>query len=93
MVQLVSGIFLSMHYSGDISLAFERVSHIGRDVNLGWLLRSLHANGARFFFICLYIHLLRGMYYGSFNYKHTWLIGVTLLLLVMGTAFLGYVLP
>lgn len=91
--QLITGIFLSMHYSCDILLAFESVRHIGRDVNFGWALRRIHANGARMFFIFIYIHVARGLYYGSFNFKHTWLIGRTILFLLIGTAFLGYVLP
>jgi len=82
-----------MHYSCDITLAFERVRHISRDVNIGWFLRIIHANGARFFFICVYLHVARGVYYGSFNFKETWLIGVIILFLLIGTAFLGYVLP
>merc|ERR1719489_392685 len=92
-VQIVSGLFLAMHYSCDITLAFERVRHISRDVNWGWFLRMAHANGARFFFICLYVHIARGLYYGSYNFKETWLVGVIILFLVIGTAFLGYVLP
>jgi len=91
--QILSGLFLAMHYSCDMTLAFERVSHISRDVNGGWLLRSIHANGARFFFICIYLHIARGIYYGSYQLKETWTVGVVLLLLLMGTAFLGYVLP
>lgn len=92
-IQIVSGLFLAIHYSCDIRLAFERVSHISRDVNWGWFLRIAHANGASFFFICLYIHIARGLYYGSFNFKEAWLVGVLILFLVIGTAFLGYVLP
>nr|UGS80423.1 cytochrome b [Lachesilla rufa] len=92
-VQLVTGIFLAMHYSTDISLAFDSVTHICRDVNNGWLIRTIHANGASFFFICIYIHIGRGMYYGSFMLTSTWLIGVIIFFLTMGTAFLGYVLP
>ena len=92
-IQLARGLFLAMHYSCDVRLAFERVRHIGRDVNIGWALRSIHANGARIFFICLYAHIARGLYFESYNFSHTWLIGVTLLFLVIGTAFLGYVLP
>ena len=92
-VQIVSGIFLAMHYSGDIQLAFYSVNHISRDVNFGWLLRIIHANGARFFFICLFIHIGRGLYYGSYFFIHTWIVGVVILLLVIATAFLGYVLP
>merc|ERR550517_1591506 len=89
--QIASGLFLAIHYSCDITIAFERVAHIGRDVNSGWLLRMLHANGARCF--CIYIHIARGMYYGSFIFKATWSMGVVILLLLIGTAFLGYVLP
>lgn len=91
--QIVSGLFLAMHYSCDMTLAFERVSHISRDVNWGWFLRIAHANGASFFFVCVYLHIARGIYYGSFNFKEVWLVGVLILFLLMGTAFLGYVLP
>ena len=92
-LQLLSGLFLAMHYSCDISLAFSSISHIMRDVSSGWLLRYLHANGATFIFFCLYAHVGRGLYYGSYNLFTTWSLGVGLLLLTMGTAFLGYVLP
>nr|AGR92580.1 cytochrome b [Apocryptodon sp. NMBE 1066525] len=92
-VQIVTGLFLAMHYTADISSAFSSVAHICRDVNFGWLIRNLHANGASFFFICIYLHVGRGLYYGSYLYKETWNIGVILLLLVMMTAFVGYVLP
>ena len=91
--QIVSGLFLAIHYSCDITLAFESVSHISRDVNWGWFLRIVHANGARFFFICVYLHIARGLYYGSFNFKEVWIVGVLILFLLIGTAFLGYVLP
>nr|QEQ51071.1 cytochrome b [Alburnoides smyrnae]QEQ51072.1 cytochrome b [Alburnoides smyrnae]QEQ51073.1 cytochrome b [Alburnoides smyrnae]QEQ51074.1 cytochrome b [Alburnoides smyrnae] len=91
--QILTGLFLAMHYTSDISTAFSSVTHICRDVNYGWLIRSLHANGASFFFICLYLHIARGLYYGSYLYKETWNIGVVLFLLVMMTAFVGYVLP
>nr|YP_009034295.1 cytochrome b [Amolops mantzorum]AHZ87109.1 cytochrome b [Amolops mantzorum] len=91
--QLVTGLFLAMHYAADTSLAFSSVAHICRDVNNGWLIRNLHANGASFFFICIYFHIGRGLYYGSYLYKETWNIGVILLFLVMATAFVGYVLP
>nr|QYY47843.1 cytochrome b [Bufo gargarizans] len=91
--QIVTGLFLAMHYTADTSMAFSSVAHICRDVNNGWLLRNLHANGASFFFICIYLHIGRGMYYGSFLFKETWNIGVILLFLVMATAFVGYVLP
>nr|ALJ78661.1 cytochrome b [Amolops tuberodepressus] len=91
--QLITGLFLAMHYAADTSLAFSSVAHICRDVNNGWLIRNLHANGASFFFICIYFHIGRGLYYGSYLYKETWNIGVILLFLVMATAFVGYVLP
>nr|WNN67245.1 cytochrome b [Odontoscion dentex] len=91
--QIVTGLFLAMHYTSDISMAFSSVTHICRDVNYGWLIRNLHANGASFFFICLYLHIGRGLYYGSYLYMETWNIGVILFLLVMMTAFVGYVLP
>nr|APX39860.1 cytochrome b [Longitarsus tabidus] len=93
MIQILTGLFLAMHYCPNIELAFNSVTHICRDVNYGWLLRTLHANGASFFFICLYIHIGRGMYYSSYNMKETWLIGVTIFFITMATAFLGYVLP
>jgi len=92
-LQIVRGLFLAIHYSCDVRIAFNSVSHISRDVNFGWALRMFHANGARFFFICLYIHIGRGIYYGSYNFELVWIIGVTILLLVIATAFLGYVLP
>jgi len=92
-LQIVTGLFLAMHYTAHVDLAFNSVVHITRDVSYGWLLRSLHANGASWFFICIYFHIGRGIYYGSFLYQHTWNIGVILLFLTMGTAFLGYVLP
>nr|YP_010892878.1 cytochrome b [Philypnodon grandiceps]ABF02189.1 cytochrome b [Philypnodon grandiceps]ABF02195.1 cytochrome b [Philypnodon grandiceps]ABF02204.1 cytochrome b [Philypnodon grandiceps]ABF02205.1 cytochrome b [Philypnodon grandiceps]ABF02208.1 cytochrome b [Philypnodon grandiceps] len=91
--QLITGLFLAMHYTADITMAFSSVAHICRDVNFGWLIRNMHANGASFFFICLYLHIGRGLYYGSYLYKETWNIGVVLFLLVMMTAFVGYVLP
>nr|NP_795832.1 cytochrome b [Retropinna retropinna]BAC58237.1 cytochrome b [Retropinna retropinna] len=91
--QILTGLFLAMHYTSDISTAFSSVAHICRDVNYGWLIRNMHANGASFFFICIYLHVGRGLYYGSFLYKETWVLGVVLLLLVMMTAFVGYVLP
>ncbi|YP_002808600.1 cytochrome b (mitochondrion) [Tachypleus tridentatus] len=93
LIQIMTGIFLSMHYSSDISLAFSSISHICRDVNYGWLFRTIHANGASFFFICIYIHIGRGIYYGSFMNKMTWNSGIIIFLLSMATAFLGYVLP
>nr|QRV62916.1 cytochrome b [Necterosoma penicillatum] len=93
MIQNITGIFLSMHYCANIEMAFNSVNHICRDVNYGWLMRTLHANGASFFFICIYLHIGRGMYYGSYKLMHTWMVGVIILFMVMGTAFMGYVLP
>nr|QLY89926.1 cytochrome b [Clusiodes albimanus] len=92
-IQILTGLFLAMHYTADINMAFNSVNHICRDVNYGWLLRTLHANGASFFFICIYMHIGRGIYYMSYVYTPTWLVGVIILFLVMGTAFMGYVLP
>nr|AEP27632.1 cytochrome b [Ips cembrae] len=93
MIQIITGLFLAMHFCSNIELAFNSVAHIARNVNYGWLIRILHANGASFFFICLYLHIGRGIYYGSYLLKETWLSGVTIFFLVMATAFLGYVLP
>nr|YP_010577073.1 cytochrome b [Tristichotrochus unicus]UZN92191.1 cytochrome b [Tristichotrochus unicus] len=92
-IQIVTGLFLSMHYTAHVDLAFASVSHISRDVNYGWLFRAIHANGGSWFFICIYFHIGRGMYYGSYVNIFTWNTGVVLLLLTMATAFLGYVLP
>nr|ACR40483.1 cytochrome b [Astyanax hubbsi] len=92
-MQILTGLFLAMHYTSDISTAFSSVAHICRDVNYGWIIRNMHANGASFFFICVYLHIGRGLYYGSYLYKETWNIGVILLLLLMMTALVGYVLP
>nr|ACS37078.1 cytochrome b [Geotrypetes seraphini] len=91
--QIITGLFLAMHYTADTHTAFSSIAHICRDVNYGWLIRNLHATGASIFFICVYLHIGRGIYYGSFLYKETWNIGVILLLLLMATAFMGYVLP
>jgi len=92
-VQIVTGLFLAIHYTAHVDLAFSSVVHISRDVNYGWLLRSIHANGASWFFICIFLHVGRGIYYGSHLNVHTWNIGVVLLFLTIGAAFLGYVLP
>lgn len=92
-IQILTGLFLAIHYTADINLAFNRVNHICRDVNYGWFLRTLHANGASFFFICIYMHVGRGIYYNSYLYIPTWSVGVIILFLVIGTAFIGYVLP
>uniref|UniRef100_Q35076 Cytochrome b n=6 Tax=Marmosa TaxID=9269 RepID=CYB_MICRE len=92
-IQILTGLFLAMHYTSDTLTAFSSVAHICRDVNYGWLIRNMHANGASMFFMCLFIHVGRGIYYGSYLFKETWNIGVILLLTVMATAFVGYVLP
>nr|AFB19999.1 cytochrome b [Macronous ptilosus]AFB20000.1 cytochrome b [Macronous ptilosus] len=91
--QIITGLLLATHYTADTSLAFNSVAHICRDVQFGWLIRNMHANGASFFFICIYLHIGRGIYYGSYLNKETWNIGVILLLALMATAFVGYVLP
>nr|ARH54466.1 cytochrome b [Medon piceus] len=93
MIQIITGLFLAMHYTANIELAFNSIAHICRDVNYGWLMRTLHANGASFFFICIYMHVGRGMYYSSYTLTLTWMVGVIILFMVMATAFLGYVLP
>nr|YP_009414902.1 cytochrome b [Lymantria umbrosa]AST23786.1 cytochrome b [Lymantria umbrosa] len=92
-VQIITGLFLTMYYTANIELAFYSVNYICRNVNYGWLIRTLHANGASLFFICIYLHIGRGIYYESFNLKQTWMIGVMIFFLLMGTAFMGYVLP
>jgi len=94
-VQLVTGIFLAMHYAPNINLAFLSVEHIMRDVNYGWLIRYIHANGASFFFLAVYIHIFRGLYSGSYAKPRQllWIIGIVIFLLMMATAFMGYVLP
>jgi len=92
-IQVLTGLFLAIHYTADIQLAFNRVNHICRDVNYGWLLRILHANGASFFFICIFLHIGRGIYYNSYLYIYTWNVGIVILFIVIGTAFIGYVLP
>nr|YP_010878971.1 cytochrome b [Batracomorphus extentus]WHE42623.1 cytochrome b [Batracomorphus extentus] len=93
MIQLISGIILSMHYNQNIDLAFNSVDHIMRNVNQGWLIKYIHANGASMFFLCLYMHVWRGMYYGSFKMSSTWNMGIMIMFMLMATAFLGYVLP
>ena len=92
-VQIATGIFLAMHYCADVSLAFASVDHIMRDVNYGFLLRYFHANGASMFFLCLYFHVGRGVYYGSYTKIEVWNVGVVIFILTMATAFIGYVLP
>ena len=94
-IQIVTGIVLVMHYTPHVDLAFSSVEHIMRDVNAGWLLRYMHANGASFFFIAVYMHIFRGLYYGSYKAPReiTWIIGILIYLCMMATAFMGYVLP
>jgi ubiquinol-cytochrome c reductase cytochrome b/c1 subunit len=93
--QIVTGVVLAMHYTPYAPVAFNSVEHIMRDVNYGWLLRYLHANGASMFFLAVYIHMLRGLYYGSYKEPREvlWILGVIIFLLMMATAFMGYVLP
>nr|YP_007627016.1 cytochrome b [Tristira magellanica]AGC22281.1 cytochrome b [Tristira magellanica] len=93
MIQIVTGLFLAMHYTSNIEMAFNSVIHICRDVNNGWIIRTIHANGASMFFICIYLHVGRGIYYSSYMFMHTWMIGTIMLFMVMATAFMGYVLP
>ena len=94
-IQMISGIFLAMHYTPHIDLAFSSVEHIMRDVNHGWLIRYIHANGASMFFIVVYCHIFRGLYYGSYMHPRQllWCSGVLIFILMMATAFMGYVLP
>ena len=92
-IQIVTGIFLAMHYCADVSIAFSSITHISRDVNYGFLLKYFHANGASAFFICMFIHIGRGLYYGSYLRIPLWNIGVVIVLIMMLTAFIGYVLP
>lgn len=94
-VQILTGIFLAMHYTPHIDLAFHSVEHIMRDVQHGWFIRYIHANGASFFFIVVYIHMFRGLYYGSYMTprENLWCSGVLIFILMMATAFMGYVLP
>src|SRR3954447_21253974 len=94
-VMILTGIFLAMHYQPNTTLAFDSVQHIMRDVNYGWLIRYVHQNGASMFFIVTYIHIFRGIYYGSYKAPREllWILGVVILLLMMATAFMGYVLP
>nr|YP_006576403.1 cytochrome b [Nuttallia olivacea]AEV94297.1 cytochrome b [Nuttallia olivacea] len=92
-IQVLSGFIMACHYTPHESLAFSSVVHIMHDVHEGWLVRSLHSNGASFFFICVYAHIGRGIYYHSFTLTHTWSVGVSMYLLLMAIAFLGYVLP
>jgi len=94
-IQILTGVFLAMHYTPHIDLAFKSVEHIMRDVNGGWLIRYFHANGASMFFIIVYCHIFRGLYFGSYIYPRDrlWMSGIVIFLLMMATAFMGYVLP
>jgi len=92
-IQIITGLFLSIHYVPNVEIAFSSVAHISRDVNYGWLLRSIHANGASIFFLFIYLHTGRGIYYGSYRLTETWNLGVILFILAIATAFIGYVLP
>src|SRR5579862_8200236 len=93
--QIITGVILAMHYVPNDTMAFGSVEHIMRDVNYGWLMRYLHSNGASMFFLAVYVHMLRGLYYGSFMAPREvlWILGVIIYLLMVATAFLGYVLP
>jgi ubiquinol-cytochrome c reductase cytochrome b/c1 subunit len=94
-VQIITGVILAMHYVPNATMAFNSIEHIMRDVNYGWLIRYLHTNGASFFFLAVYIHIFRGMYYGSYKSPREvlWILGVIIYVLMMATAFMGYVLP
>nr|YP_011036652.1 cytochrome b [Xestocephalus ishidae]WRK21256.1 cytochrome b [Xestocephalus ishidae] len=93
MIQVISGIILSMHYNSSTEMAFNSIDHIMRNVNYGWMMRTIHSNGASMFFMCMFLHVGRGMYYGSYKMIETWMVGTMILLLTMATAFMGYVLP
>nr|ALO76388.1 cytochrome b [Rhagophthalminae sp. GENSP01] len=93
MIQIISGMFLSMHYCPNSMMAFNSIIHICRDVNLGWIMRMIHINGASLLFISMYIHISRSLYYGSYMNKKTWMMGTLIFLIMMMTAFIGYVLP
>lgn len=94
-IQIVTGIVLAMHYAANNEIAFASIEHIMRDVNSGWLMRYLHANGASFFFLVVYIHIFRGLYFGSYKAPRemVWLLGLVIFVLMIATAFMGYVLP
>nr|AOY39407.1 cytochrome b [Rhysodes sp. BMNH-844233] len=93
MIQIITGIFLAMHYKPDITMAFDSLNNICRNVNMGWMIRTIHANGASMFFICMYLHIGRNIYYKSYKLNMTWMAGIMIFFMVMATAFLGYVLP
>nr|YP_009002081.1 cytochrome b [Pseudocellus gertschi]AGL11942.1 cytochrome b [Pseudocellus gertschi] len=93
LTQILTGLMLTIHYAPDTETSFSTISHIMRDVNAGWLMRTIHANGASLFFFLIYIHIARGMYFSSYLNKKVWLTGIMIILILMGTAFMGYVLP
>nr|AAU87455.1 cytochrome b [Bothrolycus ater] len=92
-LQITTGFFLAIHYTANINLAFSSIMHIMRDVPHGWMMQNLHAISASMFFICIYTHIARGLYYGAYLNKEVWMSGITLLMILMATAFFGYVLP
>lgn len=92
-IQIIRGFFLSIHYSPNTSMAFNRIILIIQNINNGWLFHNIHINGASIFFICIYLHIRRGLYYGSYNLHNTWITGIRIFLISIATAFLGYVLP
>jgi len=92
-IQILTGIILAIHYTPNIDISFASCAHISRDVNYGWLIRNTHANGASIFFVCLYLHIGRSLYFSSYYIIEVWNIGVILFLITIGSAFLGYVLP
>lgn len=92
-IQIIRGFLLSIHYCPNTSHAFNRIIHIIQDINIGWLIHNIHINGASIFFICIYIHIGRGLYYSSFKLSNTWIIGTSIYIISIATAFLGYVLP
>ncbi len=94
-IQILTGVIIAMHYTPHVDLAFDSVQHFKRDVNFGWLIQPIHANGASMFFVAVYIHMFRGLYYGSYKAPREilWILGVVIFLLMMATAFMGYVLP
>lgn len=92
-IQILSGLLLSIHYCSNVNLSFQSLIHIIQDVNYGWEFRLIHINGASFFFFCIYLHIGRGIYYRSYKFKKVWFIGILIFLVTIGTAFIGYVLP
>lgn len=92
-IQIIRGLFISFHYCPNINFAFSRIIFIIQNINIGWLIHNIHINGASFFFICIYLHIRRGLYYISFKLTPTWIVGVSIFIISIATAFLGYVLP